>query len=140
MSGARVLTTGISAATGACYATLAGLSLSAMAVPVRRFQPLSVVIAVAAVCLAYLAFRAATAGRTDDDTVAAALSRAMAGALLGLLIIGVLLLLFGPITRVFLARALGYPIASFTSTRLLIAAVLLGFGTGFVVRMPKITN
>jgi hypothetical protein len=136
VTGARVLIIGISAVTGACFAALAGLSISAMVLPVRRFHVASVVIAAVAICLGYLAFRAAIASKTDEETVIAALRRGIIGALVGLVVIFAFLLMFGPDTRGFLAHALGKPASSFTTFRLLVAAVLLGFGAGFAVPMP----
>jgi FtsH-binding integral membrane protein len=136
MTGARFLITGISAATGACFAALAGLSLSAMVLPVRRFHVFSIVIAVVAICLGYLAFRAATAGKTDEETVLGSLRRGLIGAFVGLIVIMAFLLMFRSATHAFLAHALGKPASIFTDFRLLLASVLLGFGTGFVVRMP----
>jgi hypothetical protein len=143
LTGARVLIIGISAATGTCFAVLAGLSISAMAVPVRRFHVASIVLAAVAICLGWLAFRAAMAGVTDEETeetVVAPLLRGMVGAFVGLIFIGALLLMFGADARGFLAHALGKPTSSFTPFRLLAAAVLLGFGTGFVVRAPSATK
>ncbi len=115
---------------------LAGLSASAVVLPVRRFHAFSVVIAVVAVYLAYRAFRAAITGKADEETLAVSLIRGMIGAFVGLLVIVAFLLLFRPDTYAFLAHALGKPASSFTTARLLIASVLLGFGAGFVVRMP----
>jgi hypothetical protein len=143
LTGARVLIIGISAATGTCFAVLAGLSISAMAVPVRRFHVLSIVLAAAAICLGWLAFRAAMAGVTDEEaeeTVVAPLLGGMVGAFVGLIFIVALLLMFGAGARGVLAHALGKPTSSFTPFRLLAAAVLLGFGTGFVVRVPSATT
>ncbi len=134
---ARVLIIGISAATGACFAVLAGLSISAMVLPVRRFHSFSLVIAVAAVCLGCLAFRAAIAGRTDEETMAASLRRGVLGALIGLAGIVAVLLMFSSDTHGYVAHALGRSASSFTTFRLLLGAVLLGFGSGFVVRMPS---
>lgn len=106
--------------------------------PVRRFHVASVVIALLATCLAYLAFRAAIAGKTDEDTVVASLRRGTIGALVALAIMVALLLMFGTDTRGFLAHALGKPASSFTSFRLLLAAVVLGFGGAFAVPTPTI--
>jgi hypothetical protein len=137
VTGARVLFIGISAATGVCFAVLAGLSISAMAMPVRRFHLFSVVIAVVAICLSLTAFRAAIAGNTDEETAVASLRRGIIGALIGLMVIVAALLLFRTDTQGFLAHALGKPASSLTTFRLLAVSVLLGFGTGFVVRVPK---
>jgi hypothetical protein len=142
LTGARVLSIGISAATGTCFAVLAGLSISAMAVPVRRFHVASIVLAAVAICLGWLAFRAAMAGVPDEETaetVVEPLRGGMVGAFVGLIVIVALLIMFGAEARGFLAHALGKPTSSFTPFRLLAAAVLLGFGTGFVVRVPSTT-
>jgi hypothetical protein len=143
LTAARILIIGISAATGTCFAALAGLSISAIAVPVRRFHVTSIVVAAVAICLGWQAFRAAKAGVTDEkteETVIAPLLRGIVGAFVGLIFIVALLLMFGPDARGFLAHAVGRPTSSFTPVRLLAAAVLLGFGTGFVVRLPSATK
>ena len=137
MRAARLVMTGISTATGACFAALAGLSVSASAFPVRRFHLFSVVVAAVSIVLGLLAFRAALAGDTDETTVAKAFRRAVIGALLGLLIMVAFLFMFRGDTQSFLAHALGKPSAGFTMFRLLLASVLLGFGTGFVLRVPR---
>ena len=143
MTATRVLIIGISAATGTCFAVLAGLSISAIAVPVRRFHVASIVVAAVAIFLGWQAFRAAMAGVTDEkteETVVAPLVRGIVGAFVGLIFIVALILMFGPDARGFLAHAVGKPTSSFTPIRLLAAAVLLGFGTGFVVRLPGATK
>jgi len=134
-TGTRVLIIAISAVTGVCFAVLAGLSVSAMAAPFRRFHFFSVVIAVVSIFVGYLAFRAATSGHTDKVTVVNALFRGMVGAFVALLVILALLLMFRPDAQSFLAHALGRPSYTFTIFRLLVASVLLGFGTGFVARI-----
>ena len=143
MTAARVLIIGISAATGTCFAVLAGLSISAMAVPNRRFHVASIVVAAVAICLGWQAFRAAMAGVTgeeSEETMVAPLLRGTVGALVGLIFIVALLLMFGADARGFLAHAVGKPTSSFTPVRLLAAAVLLGFGTGFIIRVPSPTK
>jgi len=143
LTAARVLIIGISAATGTCFAVLAGLSISAMAVPIRRFHVASIVVAAVAICLGWQAFRAAMAGVTgeeSEETMVAPLLRGTVGALVGLIFIVALLLMFGAEARAFLAHAVGKPTSSFTPVRLLAAAVLLGFGTGFIIRVPSATK
>jgi uncharacterized protein YacL len=143
LKAARLLIIGISAATGTCFAVLAGLSISAMAVPVRRVHVASIVVAAVAICLGWQAFRAAMAGVTDEETeetVVAPLLRGTVGAFVGLILIVAVLLMFGADARSFLAHAVGKPTSSFTPIRLLAAAVLLGFGTGFIVRVPSATK
>jgi hypothetical protein len=141
MTGARLLIIGISAATGTCFAILAGLSISAMAVPVRRFHVASIAVAAIAICLGWLALRATMAGVNDEGTedTVVALHRGMVGAFVGLIFIVASLLMFGADAR-FLAHAVGKPTSSFTPIRLLAAAVLLGFGAGFVVGVPTATK
>ena len=133
----KLLITGISAVTGTCFAVLAGLSLAAIVFPARRFHPASVFIAAVAIWFAYLAFRAAVAGRVDQPTLVAALQRGIIAAFLGVVVIAALLLLFGPSTRGFIAHGFSKPMSGFTNLRLMVAVALLAFGTGFVVRMPK---
>ena len=142
MTGARFLIIAISVVTGACFTVLAGLSISVIVVPVRRFHVTSVVLATVAICLGWLAFRAAIAGFTHEETdesVVAPMRRGMIGAFLGLILVVALLLMFGADARSLLAHALGQRSSSFTPFRLLIAGVLLGFGTGFVVGIPGAT-
>ena len=133
----KILITGISAVTGTCFAALAGQSLAAIAFPARRFHAASVFIAAAAIWFAYLAFRSAVAGRVDEPTLVAALQRGIIAAFLGLVVIAALLLMFGPNTRGFIAHGLSKPMSEFTNLRLMVGVAVLGFGTGFVVRMPK---
>ena len=139
MTGARVLIIAISVATGACFTVLTGLSISVIVVPVRRFHVMSVVLAAVTIGLGWLAFRAAIAGFSHEETeesVVGPMRRGMVGAFVGLIIIVGLLVLFGADVRSLLAHALGKTTSSFTPFRLLIAGVVLGFGTGFVVRIP----
>ena len=133
MSAARFLITVISAAIGACFTMLAILSIRASVAPVRRFHVSSVVIAVIAVCLAVLAFRAA-AMETDEETLISSLRRGMFGAFLALVTICVFLFMLGDETRSFLAHSLSMPTSSFPTFIVLIGCVILGFGAGFVVR------
>jgi type IV secretory pathway VirB2 component (pilin) len=116
------------------------MSVSAMAVPVRNFHILSAVIAAAAIGLAYVAFRAATVGKTDSDTMLRSLCRAIGGAFIGLIAVIVIRLMFGTETHGLLAHALGKSASTFTTFQLMIASALLGFGGGFVVRMPPVRN
>lgn len=137
MNRARLLIVGISTATGASFAVLAGMGISAATTPVRRFHAFSIVIAVVAVVLGYLAFRAALAGNTGGRTLVDSLRAGMLGAFVGLLVMFLFLVGYKSDTQGFLAHALGKPASAFTINRLLVISVLLGFGTGFVVRVPK---
>ena len=134
---ARYLITVISALAGTCFAVLAGLSLSAVIFPVRRFQALSVVIAVAALWLGYLAFRAALAGDVGEGAALRAFHRGVGGALIAVLVMTALLLLFGSATRAFIAHSFGKSTMALPTFRLLLLSALLGFGAGFVLRMPR---
>lgn len=127
----------ISAVTGACFAALAGLSISELVFPVRTRHVGSVVVAVASVILGYLAFRAAIAGKTHAESLSASLHGGMLGALVGLVAIVVLIVGFQDTTQAFFAHALGRPSYAFSEYRLLAAWIVLGFGTGFVLRVPK---
>ncbi len=135
LTGTRVLIVTISAATGACFAVLAGLSIAAIITPFRRWHVLSLVFAVVSIWIAYMAFRAARAGHTDKVTRRQSLVRGVIGALIGVLAMFALLLLFRPDAQSTIAHALGRPSWSFTATRLLIVSSLLGFGAGFVARI-----
>jgi hypothetical protein len=125
----------ISAATGACYGALAGLSIAALAAPFRRLHVLSFVIAAVSIWIGYMAFRAARAGYTDRITHRESLFRGMAGAFAALMAMLIVLLLFLPNAQSSIAHALGRPASSFTTGRLLIASALLGFGAAFVARI-----
>jgi hypothetical protein len=143
LTGARFLIIAISVVTGACFTVLAGLSISVIVVPVRRFHVTSVVLAAITICLGWLAVRAAIAGFTHEETdesVVAPMRRGMIGAFIGLIVVVALLLMFGADARSLLAHALGQRSSSFTPFRLLMAGVLLGFGTGFVVGIPGVTT
>ena len=78
--------------------------------------------------------------RKTEETVVVPLLRGVVGAFVGLIFIVALLLMFGVEARGVLAHAVGKPTSSFTPVRLLAAAVLLGFGTGFVIRVPSATR
>lgn len=140
LTGARILITAISAATGACFAVLAGLSIAAIVMPFRRWHFLSVVFAIVSIWIGYMAFRAARIGHTDKVTRRQSLVRGVIGALLGVLAMFALLLLFRPDAQTTIAHALGKPSAGFTAARLLIASSLLGFGAGFVARIRTARN
>src|SRR5690348_34815 len=133
LTGTRVAVTVISAATGACFAMLAVLSIKAAVAPARRFHVSSLVIAVLAVCLALLAFREA-ASDSDEESMISSLRLGMLGAFLAFVLICVLLFMFGDHTRSFLAHALSMPTSSFPTGWVLIDCVVLGFGAGFVLR------
>lgn len=123
--------------TGACFAVLAGLSISAVAAPFRQVRLFSIVIAVVSICVGYFALRAATSGHTDTQTLHSALYRAMLGAFIGLAAMTAVLFLFRPDAQGFLAHSLGRPASTFTSSRLLVASAILGFGAGFVARIRR---
>jgi hypothetical protein len=76
------------------------------------------------------------AEKEADESVVLVLRNGMVGAFIGLIVIVALLLMFGADARSHLAHALGQRASSFTPFRFLVAAVLLGFGTGFIVRAP----
>jgi uncharacterized membrane protein len=137
VTGPRAALIIISAVTGTCFAVLAGLSLSAIVTPFRRVHVFSFVIAIVSIGIAYLSIRAAKAGRTGKGTAAASLASGIIGALIGLLAMMAILIMFRPDAQSSLAHALGQPASGFTTTRLMVAAVLLGFGTGVVSRIPR---
>ena len=133
----RFVTIVISSATGVCFATLAGLSIAEFVHPYRARHPFSAVIAVFSVLVGYLAFRAAIGGKSDALTLVTSLRRGMLGAFVGLVAMVVIIIIFREDTNPYIAHALGNPAYSFTDFRLLAGSVLLGFGTGFVIAMPR---
>ena len=133
----RFLITVIGAATGVCFAVLAGLSLSAIVSRTHRFHPFSVVIAVVSIFFGYIAFRAAIAGKTDEMTLVTSLRRGLVGAFVGLIAMVALILMFRENLYPYLAHSLGNPAYVVSNARLLTASLLLGFGVGFVVAMPR---
>lgn len=135
LTGTRILIVAISAATGACFAGLAGLSIAALVMPFRQRHILSVVFAVVSLWVGYMAFRAARSGHTDKVTRRQSLVRGVIGAMIGVLAMFALLLLFRPDAQSTIAHALGRPAAGFTATNLLIVSALFGFGAGFVARI-----
>lgn len=137
MTRARLLIIAVSTITGASFAVLAGMSISAMAFPVRRFHVFSLVVAVAAIVLGYLSFRAALAGDTEEASEVDSLRAGLMGAFIALIAIVIFILGYKTGTQSFLAHALGKPTASFSTYRLLVGSVLLGFGTGFIIGVPK---
>ena len=136
MNPARVLITVISAAIGACFTMVAILSIRASVAPVRRFHVSSVIVAVIAVCLAILAFRAA-AMDTDEDALVSSLRRGMFGAFVALVVLCTFLFMLGDETRSFLAHSLSMPTSSFPTSPVLVGSVILGFGAGFVLHMAR---
>jgi hypothetical protein len=133
MTGVRILTILISAVMGACFAALAWLSIHNAIFPVRRFHIFSVVVGVVALCLVYLALRAATCAHIDEDCLLTSLRGGMFGSFIALVVIVIAITMFGDSTRGFLAHALGNPASSLTTGPVLIASAILGFGAGFVL-------
>ena len=127
----------ISAVTGVCFAALAGQSIAEMAFPVRQVHLITPVLAIVSGALGYAAFRAAIAGETDAEALAAALHGGMLGALVGVVAIILLVVMFQDATHAFFAHAVGKRSSIFSDYSLLAAGLLLGFGTGFVVRVPR---
>lgn len=136
----RILIILVSAVTGVCFAALAGLSLSEIFFPVRGFHVLSVVVAVISVFFGYFAFRSAMFGKTSAEALTMGLHGGVIGALIGLFAIIALIVMFRHDLVADLAHAIGKRSSVFTEYRLLAAFVLLGFGVGFVVRVPSSRN
>jgi hypothetical protein len=137
---AQVLIIVISAATGTCFAAIAGLSISAMAFPVRSFHVASIVLAAIGISIAWMSFRAAVRGFSEEETgeaLVTPLHRGILGAFVGFLVIVALLIFFGAEGQRLLAHSLGRRSSGFTTLRMLTAAVLLGFGTGFVTGIRR---
>jgi len=140
LKGAQVLIIVISAATGTCFAAIAGLSISAMAVPVRRFHYPSIFLAAIGIYIAWVSFRAAVRGFSEEETgeaLVTPLQHGILGAFVGFLAVVALLIFFGGEGQSLLAHSLGRRSSSFTTWQLLTTAVLLGFGTGFVTSVRR---
>lgn len=136
----RVLIILISAVTGVCFAALAGLSISEILFPVRGFHVMSVIVAVFSVIFGYLAFRAAIFGKTNAEALAISLHGGVIGAIIGLFAIILLIVMFQHDLQAYLAHSLGKRASILSEYRLLVIFVLLGFGVGFVARVPSSRN
>lgn len=138
--GRRWIVAAIGAASGVCFAALAARSIGVLAITPHFFRVSSVVFAVVTACLSYLAFRAGTSGRTDEESFLRALVGGVGGALVGLIIVVVAYAMFRGATRAYFAHPLGLHFAQVTMPRLLVAFLCLGFGAGFVLRMLTLRN
>jgi integral membrane sensor domain MASE1 len=87
-----------------------------------------------------MSFRAAVRGFSEEETgeaLVTPLHRGILGAFVGFLVIVALLIFFGAEGQRLLAHSLGRRSSGFTTLRMLTAAVLLGFGTGFVTGIRR---
>lgn len=126
--------------TGVCFAALAARCVSVLAITPHFFRASSLVYAVITAVLSYFAFRAATSGRTDDDSFMRALWGGFGGAIVGLLIIFAVFAMFRENARADFARPLGLHLSQVTTFRLVAAFLLLGFGAGFTLRTKTETK
>ncbi len=126
----------VGALAGFWFAAVSALTVRAALVSTRPVpRPYSIIVALVAAYIAFLGFRAALFGKTDEDSKVHALHAGVAAALLGLLVAGALYLMFGPRTYVFVAHCIGLHPSQIRMFRLLLAAVGMGFGAGFALRM-----
>lgn len=93
----------IGALSGVCFATLAARSISVLAITPHFFRISSVVFAAVSAWLSYVAFRAATSGRTDPASFQRALLGGVGGTLVGFIIVIIAYAMFGQATRAYFA-------------------------------------
>jgi uncharacterized membrane protein len=127
----------VGAVSGVCFAALAARSIGVLAIT-PHFRASSLVFAVVTFCLSYVAFRAATSGRTDEETFLRALAGGVGGALVALIIIGSSYVMFRQATRAYFAHPIGLHFSQVTMSRLVTAFLCLGFAAGFVLRMQTV--
>ncbi len=121
---------------GVCFAALAARSLSHAFVN-PRFRVYSIVYGLVALVLAYFAFRAAIAGRTDEESFLRALWGGFAGAVVGAIVMGTVYTMFRDTAREHFARPLGVHLSQLSAFRLLLSFLFLGFGAGFALTTKK---
>ena len=138
MPGRHWLVAIIGAVFGVCFAALAARSISVLAITPHYFRISSLVFAIVSGCLSYLAFRAATSGRTDERSLHRASMGGLGGAFVGFAIACTAYLMFRQTARAYFAHPLGMHFSQLTMSRLLIALVCLGFGAGFALRMQTL--
>jgi hypothetical protein len=132
--GIRWAVTIIGAVSGVCFAALAARSIGVLAITPHFFRASSLALAVVTSCLSYVAFRAATSGRTDEESFLRALSGGVGGALVALIIVIVSYAMFRESTRAYFAHPIGLHFSQVTNFRLILGLLLFGFAAGFVLR------
>jgi hypothetical protein len=128
----------IGAATSLSFALVAVRCLGVLAVTPGHFKLFSLIFAVIAVWFSYQAVRATTSGQTDEASILRGFEGAIIGAFAGISIVAVAFAMFAQTARAYFAHPLGLYFSEVTMFRLLIAFVWLGFGAGFVLRIPKL--
>lgn len=96
--------------------------------------------AVVTAVLSYVAFRAATSGRTDEESFLRAMAAGVGGALVGFVAVAVAYLMFRQATRAYFAHAIGLRFSQVTMLELVVALLCLGFAAGFVLRMSTLRD
>jgi hypothetical protein len=125
----------IGAVSGVCFAALAARAISVLAITPNFFRASSLVVAIITAFLSYVAFRAATSGRTDEESFLRALAGGVGGALLAFMILAVGYIMFRQAIRAYLAHPIGLRFSQVTMVELVVALLCLGFAAGFVLRM-----
>ncbi len=128
----------IGAVSGVCFAALAARSISVLAITPNFFRLSSIVFAAVSACLSYVAFRAATSGRTDTASFQRALLGGMGGAFVGLIIVLLAYTMFRQAARGYFAHPVGLRYSQVTMLRLFVAFLCLGFAAGFALRTQKL--
>ncbi len=137
MKAGRWIVAIISAAAAISFALVVVRCLGALAVSTGHFKPASIVLALIAAWFAYRAVQAALCGETDEQSILRALEGGIIGAFAGISVVALTFAMFAQTVRAYFAHPLGFYFSDVTMFRLLIALVWLGFGAGFVLRIPK---
>ena len=128
----------IGAVSGVCFAALAARSISVLAITPHHFRLSSLVVAIIMVFLSYLAFRAATSGRTDEESFLRACATGVGGSLLAFGVIAVMFIMFRQAMRAYFAHPIGLHFSQVTMIELVVALLCLGFAAGFVLRLATL--
>lgn len=130
----------IGAVSGVCFAALAARSISVLAITPHFFRASSLLVAIVTAFLSYVAFRAATSGRTDEESFLRALAGGVGGALVGFVVVAVGYLMFRQATRAYFAHPIGLRFSQVTMFELVVALLCLGFAAGFVLRLATLRD
>ncbi|MBV9086564.1 MAG: hypothetical protein JOY79_03695 [Acidobacteriaceae bacterium] len=136
--GGRWIVIIIGAATGVCFAILAGRAVSVLAITPHYFRGSSLVFAGISAWIAYRALEAATSGGTDEESIVRGLRGGIVGGFLGLLVAATSFFSFGQTARTYFTHPLGWHTSDISMFWLSVALLLLGFLAGFVLLIPKV--
>ncbi len=137
VKGIRWIVLVIGAVSGVCFGAIAAGAISVLATSPHFFRLSSLVFAIVAGCLSYVAFRAATSGRTDEEAFVRALAGGLAGAVIALVVVIASYVMFRQATRAYFAHPIGLRFPQVSNVTLVAALLWLGFAAGFVLRIDK---